>query len=743
MLATRLLISLSIALALLTGCCEEGSDNPYCLPDDTPDGGTCWTANDEPIETVARVELPLDPGILGCDQMGPDGFCAVGDLAFDQRRFLGERPIPHLPAGPYEVTAQGYGCADVSCLATIGRARTRLHLDEQARHFYGEVSVECADLPGPGREPRPAPVAAFVPAVLRLCAEDAGLLITPAERARDVIPPPPAAWWLFETRSITGAEYALRAEAFITCALADCARQNTWRGDAAAIDADGDGVHRRCDRCRADFDPAQRNRDDDGWGDVCDNCPGVANSQEDTDVDGIGDACDNCPERWNDDQRDSDGDGVGDGCDNCRQDGNGNQADRDGDGRGNACDNCRDVANADQRDGDGDGIGDACDPCPVDRETGDADGDGVHDGCDVCPAVADAAQLDSDGDGLGDACDCVAPEGDEARCWLEGDETAPVSALGLPGMIECPAGEVEPKCTQQARWPTIGAWNAEVIEPDWSDPAVQADGLAASAITVRWVEPPRLGDPVAARQNRIQAGRDFERYMQRAMATKYEALFLRRYTFNPPPLNLEMTYQASSRIDGAMSAIPIAVPDGAPPIVRLVVPNRVRIADGFIAESRYTHDRGVMLEAKCLSPWVVFDGRRPWMWKMQIAFAAQLYDYLAFARRSWRRDRIDTPPIRVNYYFCGALPKWAAQLIALAMASDLPSGIFDLPQPLPNPAGVDWLRSPVWYPDALGLADAGATLIENWDGLIPWGNHGGDWLMNITGPVYDGLSGSE
>ena len=55
--------------------------------------------------------------------------------------------------------------------------------------------------------------------------------------------------------------------------------------------------------------------DNDGWADVDDNCPVVANAQqEDADGDGVGDACDNCVIVANPDQEDANNDGIGDLC---------------------------------------------------------------------------------------------------------------------------------------------------------------------------------------------------------------------------------------------------------------------------------------------------------------------------------------------------------------------------------------------------------------------------------------------
>lgn len=153
---------------------------------------------------------------------------------------------------------------------------------------------------------------------------------------------------------------------------------NDDSGDGASQDADEDNVSDAEDNCPSIANPDQQDADGDGAGDACD---------DDRDGDGVANDEDNCPDTVNEDQADADEDGIGDVCDE----------DRDGDGVANDDDNCPDTANEDQADADGDGLGDVCDD--------DRDGDGVANADDNCPNTANENQADIDGDGIGNVCD--------------------------------------------------------------------------------------------------------------------------------------------------------------------------------------------------------------------------------------------------------------------------------------------------------------------------------------------------
>jgi hypothetical protein len=72
-------------------------------------------------------------------------------------------------------------------------------------------------------------------------------------------------------------------------------------------DADNDNIQDNLDNCPTKSNENQRDTDDDGKGDVCDN---------DDDNDGIYDPDDNCPKHKNMNQYDTDNDDIGDMCDN-------------------------------------------------------------------------------------------------------------------------------------------------------------------------------------------------------------------------------------------------------------------------------------------------------------------------------------------------------------------------------------------------------------------------------------------
>ena len=119
----------------------------------------------------------------------------------------------------------------------------------------------------------------------------------------------------------------------------------TCSGQIPANDQDMDGVADDTDNCPTVANPDQDDNDEDDLGDACDNCPGTYNpTQDDLDKDRVGDLCDNCPSYPNDDQVDRDEDGIGDACDNCPEIFNTGQGDADGDKLGDACEGGQTVA---------------------------------------------------------------------------------------------------------------------------------------------------------------------------------------------------------------------------------------------------------------------------------------------------------------------------------------------------------------------------------------------------------------
>ena len=163
-----------------------------------------------------------------------------------------------------------------------------------------------------------------------------------------------------------------------------------------------DGVDNDCDN---DVDEGHPDLNQDGIADCMD---------DDMDGDGINNDQDNCPAVANPQQENADQDSLGDVCDD----------DKDGDSIPNGVDNCTDVKNTLQTDTENDGLGDACDP--------DMDNDNIENDDDNCPLVNNPGQEDADDDGIGDACE------DD----LDGDGTpdskdcAPENPAVYPGAAE-------------------------------------------------------------------------------------------------------------------------------------------------------------------------------------------------------------------------------------------------------------------------------------------------------------------
>jgi hypothetical protein len=262
------------------------------------------------------------------------------------------------------------------------------------------------------------------------------------------------------------------------------------------------------------FRPECSDPDSDGFVNLVDNCPTVANPpdfefgakqiQRDRDLDGIGDECsgdidgDNIPDgidpcpRDADDGKDTDGDGLGDACD---EDADGDGWDDDGipgddDKLEIPRDNCAGIYNPDQLDSDGDGKGDVCDE--------DSDSDGIENHHDNCPFVVNPGQENQDGDEFGDACD---PDRD-GDCIDNATDNCPLTAT-------CPAPN---KLCKPCIMPDLlggisGLLNKCVSGGVTVDPRCMIDGCSGTPLgdfiqVAAGVGGPREGLPIGIRGGR-------------------------------------------------------------------------------------------------------------------------------------------------------------------------------------------------------------------------------------------------
>lgn len=158
-------------------------------------------------------------------------------------------------------------------------------------------------------------------------------------------------------------------------------------GRAEEPDKDGDGVADKDDECPEGPGDAehrgcsftQQTFDEDGEPAV-EEAP-LESYIVDSDKDGVPNVRDNCPNKMNPDQKDADENGTGDACDD-----GWDTPDHDADGVLDEKDNCRTAKNPDQLDTDGDKDGDICDD--------NDDGDGMSDVEDMCPVTAGKGEWD-------------------------------------------------------------------------------------------------------------------------------------------------------------------------------------------------------------------------------------------------------------------------------------------------------------------------------------------------------------